>query len=119
MNEPDAKPDADPTQMRCAGRGSLLVNPTHPRAGLHMSQTRARGLKGRASSSDREPDASKEIDTQTAPNRTARAAAWRADEARRVAIMGEHAGTAEGIRRLVAAGELSEQAGATLIGCLR
>jgi hypothetical protein len=54
-----------------------------------------------------------------APDRTARAAAWRADEARRVAIMGEHAGTAEGIRRLVAAGELSEQAGATLIGCLR
>lgn len=51
--------------------------------------------------------------------RLAHAARWREDEARRIAIMGEHAGTPEGIRRLVAAGELSAQAGATLLACFR
>lgn len=35
--------------------------------------------------------------------RAERAAAWRRDEARRIAIMGDAAGTAEGVRRLIAA----------------
>lgn len=51
--------------------------------------------------------------------RARRAAQWRADEARRIAVMGDAAGTPEGIRRLVAAGELSEQAGATLLAVMR
>jgi hypothetical protein len=53
------------------------------------------------------------------PDRIETARRWRADEARRIAVMGDAAGTAEGIRRLVAAGELSEQAGATLLAVLR
>lgn len=51
--------------------------------------------------------------------RLAHAARWRQDEARRRAVMGDAAGTAEGIRRLVAAGELSREGGDTLLAVLR
>lgn len=55
----------------------------------------------------------------TDADRAARASAWRIDAARRLAVMGAHAGTAEGVRRLVAAGELHPACGATLEAVLR
>ena len=77
---------------------------------------RPRHCHGRAVTA---PTVTVEQEETTKPDRAETARRWRADEARRIAVMGEHAGTAEGIRRLVAAGELSEQAGATLLAVLR
>ena len=40
MSRPDARPVADPTQKSCVGSFFYYSYPSHPRVGLHPSQTR-------------------------------------------------------------------------------
>lgn len=68
-SQPDAEPVADPSQNACVGSGFQLVDPSHPRVGLHSSQTRRTGDKN---GSTPLPDAK--------PSKAARAAAWQAWE---------------------------------------